>query len=205
MREIINLLDESLNLVLFRLLMEQADTREESKYNRKILQNWLDLETLRENYTNLFITKNNHEINICTWFSENFYTVVLEPCSKWESIRFKKEKALQAMFIGFFINLLQNALNYGKKSHEEGWLKIRFDNCTIENKDFLTIEFSNPSQSETAYEEGSGNGLSYMQKSILNLNQCIYPENTYSLTTRQNNGIFCVKLYFAEKLFIRKE
>lgn len=202
------LLKESLNLVLLRFLMNDRETADVQ--TSETLAQWLCIPELRKEYTNLFvIQKEKNTTDITEWFSTHFYPLKIEGIEesiKWNLVRFKKDETAYFTFRNIFINLFHNALNYGKKSLTDGWLRIHFDSIVENGNQFLTIECSNPIEKETAYEEGHGQGITNICERILNLNRYIYPDidKNYALVTKQENAVFSVKLYFAEALLTKK-
>ena len=197
------LLNESLNLVLLRFLMNDRETAD-AQTSEKLAQ-WLCIPELRKGYTKIW----ENEEDLTEWFSTHFYPLKIEGIEEsveWNKVRFLKNRTAYFIFSNIFVNLFHNALNYGKKSSTDGWLKMHFDSITENGNRFLTIECSNPMEPETAYEEGHGQGIANICERILNLNRYIYPDidKNYALVTKQENAVFSVKLYFAEDLLIEK-
>lgn len=186
---LIDVLCESVDLVIFKLLMVESD---DSKSIERCREKWdkkKTLENLRYEYNELFLSKESDSHYILEWVSENLLGIELRVDSNWKNVRFKEDSFAVNQFKEILVEVFTNVLLHG------------------ENKMFLSFE----SDAETMIIkeknrccdsfEGSKSGLSTMKKVLEYIN---YDSKFDSLCTKKNDKEFEMYVRFSKKLLIRK-
>ena len=185
-----DILKDALQLVLFRFVMEGKDKSD------------FDMESIRASYQSEFLGNKKDAQSPEAWFSERLFPLTVEWKSElWKLPRFSKNQTAYLRMVGIFINIFHNAINHGKKT-KDGFLKIVFDEEKRGEQLYLTVTASNPDGTGTEYEEGNGKGLQNVKSDLENLNSVCAERIGAEWETDEE--CFTLKLYFSEKLLIRR-
>ena len=192
----------ALDNVVFRIVMEKVDTRNEIVD----VQNYLaakqyDMTSIRESYIENFMGNNckpKDGQEILTWFSENFFRVRLmfeDNADSWGKLKFKAGDTSWTKFAEIFINLINNALKYGKD-----YLDVTFGKCGRNGSEFFTITMTNPIDPAPGDQEGEHKGLTYIDKFFRSINTAACNEEL-GIEIGKENNVFSVTIFITDKVF----
>lgn len=202
------IIEDSLDLVLFRILMEDVDTSIYTEAIKENLSKFKDLQKLRENYSNHFIVKESNGVSLMDWFRQNIYSIDISTDENWRAVKVKKDSTAYAQLVEIFIDLFHNAINYGRKD-DEGYIKIELKSDKLEDVDYLTLKISNPVDYGNVLEKGTNQGLSSMKKLLEKLNyipgrgEKAIPSVEAGLDSEDSN-CFSTKIYFKQRLLLKR-
>ena len=192
----------ALDNVVFRIVMEKVDTSNEIVD----VQNYLaakqyDMTSIRESYIENFMGNNckpKDGQEILTWFSENFFRVRLmfeDNADSWGKLKFKAGDTSWTKFAEIFINLINNALKYGKD-----YLDVTFGKCGRNGSEFFTITMTNPIDPAPGDQEGEHKGLTYIDKFFRSINTAACNEEL-GIEIGKENNVFGVTIFITDKVF----
>lgn len=192
----------ALDNVVFRIVMEKVDTSNEIVD----VQNYLaakqyDMTSIRESYIENFMGNNckpKDGQEILTWFSENFFRVRLmfeDNADSWGKLKFKAGDTSWTKFAEIFINLINNALKYGKD-----YLDVTFGKCGRNGSEFFTITMTNPIDPAPGDQEGEHKGLTYIDKFFRSINTAACNEEL-GIEIGKENNVFSVTIFITDKVF----
>jgi hypothetical protein len=201
---ILDVFENALQTVLFRLIMEDVDTRYDLVALKNNLFSIVNRKILRERYVEVFVISKNAKISVTEWFSQNLYPITIHFDDCWNDVKFKPNDIAFVQMTEVFIDLIHNALNYGVKS-KKGYIQIAFgkeiggDNC------LYTCTIKNPCEGESAFSEGSGQGLKsiYEVMDKLNITDNNFNINNFVVHSIQNN-VFSVTFKIQEKMIVKR-
>lgn len=192
----------ALDNVVFRIVMEKVDTSNEIVD----VQNFLaakqyDMTSIRESYIEKIMGKDRKPKDgqeILTWFSENFFKVKLtfeDNADSWGKQKFKAGETSWTKFTEIFINLINNALKYGKD-----YLHVTFGKCSRNGSEFFTITMTNPIDPAPGDQEGEHKGLTYIDKFFRSINAAACNEEL-GIEIGKENNVFSVTIFITDKVF----
>jgi hypothetical protein len=129
------IIEDSLDLVMFRILMEDVDTSINTEKAKTNLSKFKDLRSLRESYNRSFIIKKQGDISLIDWFRQNIFNIEIHIDDNWKAVKVRKDSAAYAQLVEIWIDLFHNAINYGKKE-DTGFIKIELKSDQVEGKDY---------------------------------------------------------------------
>lgn len=202
---ILNIIEDSFDIVVFRTVMEGIDCSYMSEKVKRNLGAFNNIEILRESYTREFISKNEKSGTIIKWFNDNIYSVNIDIDKHWGDVKIKKNSIAYTQLIEIFINLIHNCINYGVKS-KEGFINLKLEVEEINNILYYTVRFENPKDEETTIYEGSHQGIEFIKNILEKLNHITFEFDKYvkSVETITNGDLYAIKLYFSEKLIVKR-
>ena len=166
---ILNVFKNALQTVLFRLIMEEVDTRYSIIALKNNMFSSVNREVLRDSYVESFVVQSNAKVSVIDWFSKNIYPITISLDDCWNDVKFKPNDIAFAQITEVFIDLLHNALNYGVKS-KDGYIQISFEKEVIGDESIYLCTIKNPCEKDSAFSEGSGQGLRSIYEVVEKLN-----------------------------------
>lgn len=204
--DIQKIMEESLDLVMFRILMEDVDTSINTEKTKSNLSRFKDLSRLRESYNRYFILKKQGDISLIEWFRQNIFNIEIHLDDNWKAVKVKKDSAAYAQLVEIWIDLFHNAINYGKKE-DTGFIKIELNSEKVEGVDYLTLKMINPVDYENVLAKGSNQGLASLKSLLEKLNYNEEVERIPSLETGLEGEAashYATKIYFQQKLLLKR-
>lgn len=197
---------DSLDTVLFRIIMENVDTSYSLQQVKTSISAFNNMDQLRKSYTDDFIIGEMESESLLEWFNTNIYKLNLQINFLWEEVKVKTNSAAYTQLVEICINLIHNALNYGVKS-KHGFLNIKLETEQVNGTNYYTLVTENPVDSDSAFCEGSNQGLKSIQHTLEKLNKIDSQngENNLSIEIEDKRDLdYRVKLYFKEKLLLKR-
>lgn len=204
--DILKIIEDSLDLVMFRILMEDVDTSINTEKAKTNLSKFKDLQSLRESYNTYFILKKRGQISVIDWFRQNIFNIEIHLDDNWKVVKVKKDSAAYAQLVEIWIDLFHNAINYGKKD-DIGFIKIELNSERLENIDYLTLKIINPVDYDNVIAKGSNQGLASLKSLLEKLNYNEEIERIPSLDTGlkgEAGNYYATKIYFQQKLLLKR-
>lgn len=181
-------INESLDLVLFKILMvESDDSNRIKKCREKLAQKNLD--KLRDEYTEHFLGGVGEDDKIICWFNDNFISAELEINDNWDSVRFKEDSFAVNQFKEILVEIFTNVLLHGKER-----MSISFSS----NESEMTICEKNVCSD---LYTGSQSGISTMHRVLDYIN---YGSEISSSVETVVDDLFEITVRFNKSLLIRK-
>lgn len=115
-------LEESADLVLFKVLMEEADGSRKISRCRANLQKNHSLEALREAYIRCYIQNQGQAESVLNWFDANVFPLEISVDALWQEIRIKEDEFADFQLNELFVELFTNVLTHGT-----GWCRISLE------------------------------------------------------------------------------
>lgn len=201
---IVEIFKHALQLVLFRLIMENVDTRPITGVMRDTLFSDSNRANLRESYVKSFILSEKIECDVLEWFSGELYPITLTGTTYCETINLRKDGIAYVQMTEIFIDLIHNAINYGVKS-KGGFINFDIGMDSYEGKNFFVFKLTNPVELETSFVESEGQGLKSVNEVINKLNDSggAFLESQV-LSTEIKDGIFEIYFKIPEEVISRK-
>lgn len=123
-KSIRQIMEESVDLVLFKVLMEEADGSRRISRCRSNLQKRHSLEALRERYTRCYILGEGRQESVLDWFDTNVFPLEISVDALWQEIRVKEDEfsdfQLSELFVELFTNVLTHGTDWCRVSLESG-------------------------------------------------------------------------------------
>ncbi|MBS6952282.1 MAG: hypothetical protein KH230_03520 [Enterocloster asparagiformis] len=123
-KSIRQVMEESVDLVLFKVLMEEADGSRRISRCRSNLQKRYSLEALRERYTRCYILGEGRQESVLDWFDANVFPLEISVDALWQEIRVKEDEfsdfQLSELFVELFTNVLTHGTDWCRVSLESG-------------------------------------------------------------------------------------
>lgn len=201
---IVNVFKNALETVLFRLIMEEVDTRYSISSLKNNMFSSVNREVLRDSYVESFVVQSNAKVSVIDWFSKNIYPITISLDDCWNDVKFKPNDIAFAQITEVFIDLLHNALNYGVKS-KDGYIQILFKKEVIGDESIYLCTIKNPCEKDSSFSEGSGQGLRSIYEVMENLNTISEDFNSNHLVEHciQNN-VFSITFRIQEKMLVKR-
>lgn len=153
------LIEQSLDIVVFKILMKDSDDSTAMQQCRRQVGNYSSLKSCIDAYTSIFIEKRLGEnINIVDWVSDNILKIKLLIDEEWTGIRVKKESFGASTLIEIFVEVFTNAFMHGKEYLE---LNLISSNSNLEINSLNKIGVDN---------HGTGQGLANIKKLMDKIN-----------------------------------
>ena len=110
------LIEQSLDIVVFKILMKDSDDSTAIQQCRGQVGNYSSLKSCIDAYTSIFIEKCLGEnINIVDWVSDNIIKIKILIDEEWTGIRVKKGSFGASTLIEIFVEVFTNAFMHGKE------------------------------------------------------------------------------------------
>ena len=106
-------MEESVDLVLFKVLMEEADGSKKISRCRANLQKQHSLEALREQYIRCYIQGEGRQESVLDWFDANVFPLEVSVDELWQEIRIKEDDFSDFQLSELFVELFTNVLTHG--------------------------------------------------------------------------------------------
>lgn len=123
-KSIRQVMEESVDLVLFKVLMEEADGSRKISRCRANLQKQHSLEALREQYIRCYIQGEGRQESVLDWFDANVFPLEVSVDELWQEIRVKEDDfsdfQLSELFVELFTNVLTHGTDWCRISLESG-------------------------------------------------------------------------------------
>ncbi len=200
------IIEDSLDTVLFRIIMEDVDESYSLEQVKGSISGFNSIEQLRKSYTESFITQKKQNKSLMEWFNNNIYQFNLEINPFWEDVKIKANSVAYTQLVEICINLIHNAINYGVKS-KEGFLNLKLEFEQVNDINYYTLTTENPVDYNSAFSEGSNQGLKSIRDTLEKLNGTDLQEDRSRLsveTQSEENISYRVKLYFKENLIVKR-
>lgn len=184
------LIEQSLDIVVFKILMQDSDDSTAMHQCREQVRNYISLKNCIDAYTSIFIEKDLDEnVNIVEWVSNNIIKINILMDEEWSGIRVKKESFGASTLIEIFVEIFTNVLMHGKEFLD---LKLISSNNSLEINSLNKMGVNNP---------GTGQGLVNIKKLVdkINMNTEIS-----GLDIIQKDDKYSMCIQFLKKLMIRK-
>ena len=185
---IMTLIEQSLDIVVFKILMKDSDDSTAMQQCRRQVGNYSSLKSCIDAYTLIFIEKRLGEnINIVDWVSDNILKIKLLIGEEWAGIRVKKESFGASTLIEIFVEVFTNAFMHGKEYLE---LNLISSNSNLEINSLNKIGVYNP---------GTGQGLANIKKLMDKINM---DTGTVGLNTVVKGDEYSMCISFLKELMI---
>lgn len=184
------LIEQSLDIVVFKILMQDSDDSTAMHQCREQVRNYISLKSCIDDYTAIFIEKDRDEnVNIVEWVSNNIIKINILMDEEWSGIRVKKESFGASTLIEIFVEIFTNVLMHGKEFLE---LNLISSNNSLEIISLNKMGVNNP---------GTGQGLVNIKKLVdkINMNTEI---SGLDIIKKEDKYSMCIQ--FLKKLMIRK-
>lgn len=184
------LIEQSLDIVVFKILMQDSDDSTAMHQCREQVRNYIPLKRCIDDYTAIFIEKGQDEnVNIIEWVSNNIIKINILMDEEWSGIRVKKESFGASTLIEIFVEIFTNAFMHGKEFLE---LNLISSNNSLEINSLNKMGVNNP---------GTGQGLVNIKKLVdkINMNTEI---SGLDIIKKDDKYSMCIQ--FLKKLMIRK-
>ena len=153
------LIEQSLDIVVFKILMKDSDDSTAIQQCRGQVGNYSSLKSCIDAYTSIFIEKCLGEnINIVDWVSDNIIKIKILIDEEWTGIRVKKGSFGASTLIEIFVEVFTNAFMHGKEYLE---LNLISSNNCLEINSLNKIGVTNP---------GTGQALANIKKLMDKIN-----------------------------------
>ena len=184
------LIEQSLDIVVFKILMQDSDDSTAMHQCREQVRNYISLKRCIDDYTAIFIEKGQDEnVNIIEWVSNNIIRINILMDEDWSGIRIKKESFGASTLIEIFVEIFTNALMHGKEYLE---LNLISSNNRLEINSLNRIGVNN---------SGTGQGLVNIKKLVdkINMNTDIS-----GLDIIKKDDEYGMRIQFLKKLMLRR-
>ncbi len=157
-----------------------------------------DIDEMHEEFEQqMFFTK---ELSPLEWVNQTLCKIqLLENSDLWKKVRLRKGRHAEALLYDYFSELMFNALKYADHRQRD-FLKVRFGERKIRDKQYLFTEWENSFVPDTQTKMGTGNGLMSIAEDLKDLNDSVSEEESLQKITCENT--FQVTLMFEKYLFI---
>ena len=108
-----DILYESLDMVILKLMMDDIDTSRRMKKCRSRIEN---ISMLREEYTEMFLKSTGRRDELLKWVNERLLALRVEISEEWRAVRLDKESFAAAQMTEIFVELFTNIFQHGEKS-----------------------------------------------------------------------------------------
>lgn len=202
---ILDIIENSLDVVMFRIIMEGVDCSYISQEVKSSLGAFNDIEMLRKSYTKNFIEQSKKNISIIEWFNDNIYSLNIKIDKLWKDVKIKKNNIAYTQLIEIFINLIHNAINYGIKS-KDGFINLKLELEEIDDILYYTLNLENPIDYKSYFYEGSKQGIKSIKNTLEKLNRIDIEKSNdiKSISIIGNENLYTIKLYFSENLIVKR-
>lgn len=184
------LIEQSLDIVVFKMLMKDSDESTAISQCRKQIDIYHSLNDCIDDYTNMFISKrHDKDINIIEWTSNNIMEINVTINEEWDGVRVMKESFSASTLVEIFVEIFTNTFMHGR------------DYCELDlisTDDALEIISLNK---KGIYNPGTGQGIGNMQSLMdkININTDIK-----GLYLESNDNLYKICLQFDKKLMIKR-
>ena len=179
---------DSLDLVIFKILMVESDDSNSIEKCREKWQKKKSLYDLREEYTEKFLGSCNDTEKIISWVDSNLIDIEIDIDSEWEQVRFQDDSFAVNQFKEILVEIFTNVFLHG-----EGYIKLKFASNNCE----MLIKEENICSNSIA---GSRSGISTMQRVL----EYINIGTDISCIDTKISDIFEIIIRINKKILIRK-
>ncbi len=177
-----NILTNSLDMVVFRILMEDADDSNRIRRCRARIKN---IEALRESYTESFIRSSDTDLDIWGWLEENkMIDITADISEEWNEVKILRSSFAEAQLSSIIVEILTNIFLHGCDKAE-----ISLSQTDIS----MDITAKNLCNAESEGNIGSGKGLSSMKKVVEKINMGSNIKESISSNKNGNEFTVCVR------------
>ncbi len=187
---ILSILQESLMLTLFRILMTGEELLEEYALSQE-----KTMEYLKKSFWQETIHPKQGRFQVLDWFSEEIYPFQVELCPSWKDVYFMQQGCAFVYVAQILTNLIINALNYGNKS-SHGRISLHFQEKILENKPYFSIKMENPVDKNSSFLQSTGYGIESVKTSVARLNDTA-DVNRFT-RIEDENGIFILEIFIGK-------
>lgn len=186
-----NIVKDVLEIQILAIFFEKKNTiYEEDKTNQLI-----------ESFRNeVLITRS---MDVIDWFNAYVYSFELDIRDDWTKLSYIPKETFVIVLTNVINNLILNALNYGNKTKEGGYIRFECFEETRDDEEFLTIRVTNPVHMESAFLPATGVGYETTQEIIKVLNDVTDDtrmEDYFSYKTEDN--VFTISISFVKTCII---
>ena len=186
--EIHDVICDSLDLVVFKLLMVESDDSNSAIKCREKWNKSYSLEKLSEEYANLFLDGDDSSNNILKWVQENLMNLSISISEEWKGVRFQTDSFALNQFKEILVEIITNIFLHGKDE-----ANIFFES----NYDEMIITETNNCDDMNS---GSQSGIATMKKVLDYLN---IGTGIESLESKLDNE-YTLTIRLSKKLLVRK-
>lgn len=184
------ILEESMDLVLFKVLMEEADGSRRISRCRANLQKKHSLEQLREDYTQSYIQRRLADESILAWFDRCVIPLEVSIDPMWQEIRIKEDEFADIQLSEMFVELFTNVLTHGRD-----WCRIHL----AAGKGDMRVRISNAVGEE---HHGTCKGLETLKKIVDKIN---WGTQIHGFDIESGDAdTFAVEIAFDRKIMYRR-
>lgn len=180
-------INDSLDLVVFKLLMVESDDSNTIVRCREKWSKRKSLDELREDYTNKFLNGVDSENSIMSWVNKNLMSITMNISDNWREVRFKDDCFAVNQFKEILVEIFTNVLLHG-----ENEMTV----CFTDTDNEMIIREQNDCHNSCC---GSNSGIATMKRVLDYIN---YGADIESLEV--NKSLFEIVIRFNKKLLIRK-
>lgn len=183
--------NESIDLVVFKILMTESDDSNKMKLCREKWNNVTSLDRLREEYISKFLETVNdcNQNEIVQWVNMKMFPITVEIDNVWGDIRFKEDSFALNQFKEILVEIITNAFEHGEKG-----LSILFSN----RDNVLEITAENGCKE---MEKSNRKGLSTMSRVLDGIN---WGTEIKSIEKELKDDIFRIILRLNKEILVRK-
>lgn len=198
------IMEESLETLLFEIIMKDEDASNTDKSIRNKLFNKEKLNILREDFSRKFIL-NEENYNILEWISEYIYPVQIKEIDEnWINIKMKTNGNATVFFIDIFTELIYNALKYGKEPDKGGFINLSFTTVIRKDKEYLEIKIENPKDLNADKFWGTGSGIKSLNRLINKVNFKEGDVGQERFVYGEGEAIFTTKVQLIKNMFVKR-
>lgn len=197
-------MEESLEILLFEIMMKDDDASNTDRSIRKKLFSNKNLDILREDFSKKFVLSEKNS-NILEWICDNVYPVEIKEMDKhWRNIKLKANGNASVFFIDIFTELFYNAFKYSKAPHEGGFIKISLTTITKNDEDYLQIHMENPKDLKADKFWGTGSGIKSLNRLINKINSDENTTGQKKFAYGEGEKVFETKVQLAKSMFVKR-
>lgn len=189
-RRVPELLQESLDLVLFKMLMEDTDSSRRMNLCRDSLRTRISLEQLRQSYVAAFVDNTGIPEDIFEWFDRNIFKMEVTADQDWQEIPVMENTFAESQLMEIFVELFTNVLTHGAD-----WCRAALES----NEQDLSICVSNGLGGSL---HGSRKGLQSLENIVNKLNMDEIQNAVTGEVT--DSGAFAVKIILRRGLMYKR-
>lgn len=197
-------MEESLEILLFEIIMKDDDASNTDKSIRKKLFSNKNLDILREDFSKKFVLGEKNS-NILEWICDNVYPVEIKEMDKhWKNIKLKANGNASVFFIDIFTELFYNAFKYNKAPREGGFINISLTTITKNDEEYLQIYMENPKDLKADKFWGTGSGIKSLNRLINKINCDENTTGQEKFAYGEGETIFATKVQLVKSMFVKR-
>lgn len=199
-KSVMELIHYSLEMVLFRVFMEES---ERANYVRSILsKQGYSVDLIKEDFTEKIIYKQE---DIVSWFNRSLFQFSIASDENWNMIFLSSDSGATAFIVEIFTEIFLNALTYGSNA-KDSKIKLLLATEASGSSTFLKVMCSNSLDGLAGFTGGTYDGLKSLNELLKMVNFNTRAKTQSSTYLEQTKGSdFSLSLYIAKDLLIKKE